>query len=120
VIKPVTDEEAANMTEDDVKEVAFDGQEVGEIVMRGNIVMRGYYKDPAATDKAFVAGYFRTGDLAVRYPDGKISIQDRSKDLIISGGENVSSLAVENEISTHPGSLLRWLDTSPDDFGRRS
>jgi len=83
-------------------EVARDGKELGEIVVRGNIVMKEYYNDPEATKKAFAGGYFHTGDLAVIFPDGTISIQDRSKDLIISGGENASSLAIESEVITHP------------------
>jgi acyl-CoA synthetase (AMP-forming)/AMP-acid ligase II len=76
-------------------DVPRDGASVGEIVMRGNILMDGYYRDAAATNSAFAGGYFHTGDLAVWFPDGSIAIQDRSKDLIISGGENASSLAIE-------------------------
>ncbi|KAI0029620.1 acetyl-CoA synthetase-like protein [Vararia minispora EC-137] len=83
-------------------DVPKDGKTVGEIAMRGNILMEGYYNDPEATARAFEGGYFHTGDLAVWYPDGSISIQDRSKDLIISGGENASTLAIELELSSHP------------------
>ena len=68
---------------------------MGEIVFRGNIVMKEYFKDPEATRKAFRGGYFNSGDLAVWHPDGYIAIMDRSKDIIISGGENASSLAIE-------------------------
>ncbi|GAA5961273.1 hypothetical protein JCM3765_002894 [Sporobolomyces pararoseus] len=85
-----------------IVEVAPDGEEVGEIVCRGNITMKGYFNKPEATAKSIVGGYLRTGDLAVRYPDGTFNITDRSKDLIISGGENISSLGVENAISSHP------------------
>lgn len=80
----------------------MDGKEVGEIVVRGNIVMKEYYRQPKATSKAFAGGFFRTGDLAVRYPDGSVSIQDRSKDIIIAGGENASTLAIESALATHP------------------
>ncbi|GAA6058741.1 hypothetical protein JCM10212_003429 [Sporobolomyces blumeae] len=83
-------------------EVAADGREVGEIVCRGNITMRGYYRNPEATRAAFAGGYLHTGDLAVRYPDGTFAITDRQKDLIISGGENISSLAVEGTLAAHP------------------
>ncbi|GAA6022650.1 hypothetical protein JCM11491_001152 [Sporobolomyces phaffii] len=82
-------------------EVAPDGQEVGEIVCRGNITMKGYWNNPDATRKAFRGGWLNTGDLAVRFPDGTFAITDRSKDLIISGGENISSLSVENAVSSH-------------------
>ncbi|GAA5919156.1 hypothetical protein JCM1841_002476 [Sporobolomyces salmonicolor] len=82
-------------------EVANDGKEVGEIVCRGNIVMKGYWQNPKATAEAFAGGFMHTGDLAVRYPDGTFAILDRGKDIIISGGENVSSLAVESTLSSH-------------------
>ncbi len=82
--------------------VPRDGQTIGEIVMRGNNVMLGYYKDAAATDKAFAGGWFHSGDLAVRHPDGYIQIMDRQKDIIISGGENISTVEVENTIYKHP------------------
>ncbi|EJF66260.1 AMP-dependent synthetase and ligase [Dichomitus squalens LYAD-421 SS1] len=86
-------------------DVPKDGQTMGEIVFRGNIVMKEYFKDPEATRKAFRGGYFNSGDLAVWHPDGYIAIMDRSKDIIISGGENASSLAIEQELSTHPDVL---------------
>ncbi|THH29084.1 hypothetical protein EUX98_g5106 [Antrodiella citrinella] len=82
-------------------DVPRDGITIGEIVMRGNITMKEYFRDPEATKKAFRGGYFNSGDLAVMYPDGYISIMDRSKDIIISGGENASSLAIEQELATH-------------------
>ena len=76
-------------------DVPKDGKTMGEIVFRGNIVMKEYFKDPEATRKAFRGGHFNSGDLAVWHPDGYIAIMDRSKDIIISGGENASSLAIE-------------------------
>ena len=82
--------------------VARDGETMGEIFMRGNIVMKGYLKNPATTDAAFEGGWFRSGDLAVWHPDGYIEIKDRSKDIIISGGENISSIEVENILFEHP------------------
>ncbi|KAJ3542282.1 hypothetical protein NM688_g5987 [Phlebia brevispora] len=86
-------------------DVPKDGKTVGEIVMRGNIAMKEYFRDPAATKKALQGGWFHSGDLAVWHPDGYIAVQDRSKDIIISGGENASSLAIEQELATHPDVL---------------
>ncbi|MEM9222744.1 MAG: AMP-binding protein [Pseudomonadota bacterium] len=83
-------------------ETPMDGETLGEIMLRGNIVMKGYLKDPAATDAAFKGGWFRTGDLAVRHGDGYVEIKDRSKDIIISGGENISSIEVEDALYAHP------------------
>ena len=85
--------------------VPRDGRTIGEIVMRGNNVMSGYYKDKEATDKAFEGGWFHSGDLAVMHPDGYIQIMDRQKDIIISGGENISTVEVENTIYKHPDVL---------------
>jgi fatty-acyl-CoA synthase len=82
--------------------VPRDGQTLGEVFMRGNVVMKGYLKNAAATDKAFKGGWFHTGDLAVWHPDGYIELKDRSKDIIISGGENISSIEVENALYRHP------------------
>ncbi|KAK2461801.1 hypothetical protein APHAL10511_006264 [Amanita phalloides] len=87
---------------DKLVDVPKDGKSVGEIVTRGNIVMKEYFNDSEATKKAFRGGSFRSGDLAVWNPDGTIAIMDRSKDIIISGGENASSLAIEQELVTHP------------------
>ncbi len=86
----------------DLSEVAHDGIEMGEIVVRGPTVMKGYYNDPEATDEAFAGGWFHTGDLAVVHPDGYLQIVDRRKDLIISGGENISSVEVEGVLYQHP------------------
>lgn len=86
----------------DMVDVPKDGKAIGEVVVRGNIVMKEYFKNPEATRKAFRGGHFNSGDLAVMYPDGVIAIVDRSKDIIISGGENASSLAIEQELAGHP------------------
>ncbi|KAM0755063.1 acetyl-CoA synthetase-like protein [Meredithblackwellia eburnea MCA 4105] len=102
VVKLIPEGKEGDVKEGDLVETKWDGVEVGEIVFRGNIVMKGYYNDPVATRKAFAGGYFHTGDLAVRFPDGTFNIADRSKDLIISGGENISSLAVEAALQAHP------------------
>ena len=75
-----------------MKEVPKDGKTIGEIMIRGNVVMKGYFKDKEATDKAMKDGWFHSGDLAVMFPDGYVKIQDRSKDIIISGGENICLL----------------------------
>ncbi|WP_305857696.1 acyl-CoA synthetase [Balneatrix alpica] len=82
--------------------VAQDGQTLGEIMIRGNLVMKGYLKNPSTTDKSFQGGWFHSGDLAVWHPDGYIEIKDRSKDIIISGGENISSIEVEDVLYRHP------------------
>jgi fatty-acyl-CoA synthase len=96
-------------------DVPSDGVSVGEIVLRGNTLMAGYYGDEAATDKVFEAGEFHTGDLAVRHPDGYVEIKDRSKDIIISGGENISSLEIESVLHQHPAVLLAAVVAAPDD-----
>ena len=85
--------------------VAHDGQTLGELVMRGNTLMKGYLKNPADTDDAFRDGWFHTGDLAVMHPDGYVEIKDRLKDIIISGGENISSHEIENVLYRHPSVL---------------
>jgi fatty-acyl-CoA synthase len=95
-------------------EVPADGQTMGEIMFRGNIVMKGYLKNPAATDKAFVGGWFHTGDLAVLEPDRYVKIKDRSKDIIISGGENISSIEVEDALYRHPAVLACAVVARPD------
>ncbi|MBA0857897.1 hypothetical protein Goshw_018826 [Gossypium schwendimanii] len=85
--------------------VAADGKTIGEIVMRGNLVMKGYLKNPKANEETFANGWFHSGDLGVKHPDGYIEIKDRSKDIIISGGENISSVEVENSLYLHPAVL---------------
>jgi len=86
--------------------VPWDGETMGEIMFRGNITMKGYLKNPQATDEAFRGGWFHSGDLAVQYPDGYMQIKDRSKDIIISGGENISSIEVEDVLYRHPDVLV--------------
>jgi fatty-acyl-CoA synthase len=95
-------------------EVPADGQTMGEIMFRGNIVMKGYLKNPKATDKAFDGGWFHTGDLAVMEPDRYVKIKDRSKDIIISGGENISSIEVEDALYRHPAVLACAVVARPD------
>ncbi|MCE9572106.1 MAG: long-chain-fatty-acid--CoA ligase [Deltaproteobacteria bacterium] len=90
------------VVDDDGHEVPHDGQTAGEIVARGNVVMAGYYADPAATELAFRGGWFHSGDAAVVHPDGYVEIRDRLKDVIISGGENISSIEIESVLLTHP------------------
>jgi fatty-acyl-CoA synthase len=98
----------------DGEEVAWNGRELGEIVTRGNVVMSGYYKDLQNTAAAIRDGWFHTGDLAVTHPDGYIEIQDRAKDLIISGGENISSTEVEGVLYKHPAVLEAAVIAIPD------
>jgi fatty-acyl-CoA synthase len=87
---------------------------MGEIMIRGNIVMKGYYKNKDATEESMKNGWFHSGDLAVMYPDGYIQIKDRSKDIIISGGENISSVEVENIIAKHKSVSLVAVVAKPD------
>jgi fatty-acyl-CoA synthase len=94
--------ESARVVDDDMVDVPPDGRTVGEIVLRGNNVMAGYFNDPAATQAAFRGGWFHTGDLGVMHPDGYLELKDRAKDIIISGGENISTIEVENAILSHP------------------
>jgi fatty-acyl-CoA synthase len=95
--------------------VPRDGETIGEIVMRGNNVMLGYYKDPEATEAAFAGGWFHSGDLAVMHPDGYVQIMDRKKDIIISGGENISTVEIENVIFRHPQVLEAAVVPIPDE-----
>ena len=90
---------------DTMEEVPWDSETMGEVMIRGNTVMKGYLKNTQATDSAFSGGWFHTGDLAVRHPDSYIEVKDRSKDIIISGGENISSLEVEETLYRHPAIL---------------
>ena len=94
--------------------VPHDGETMGEIMFRGNIAMKGYLKNPQATEEAFRGGWFHSGDLAVQYPDGYIKIKDRSKDIIISGGENISSIEVEDVLYRHPDVLAVAVVAKPD------
>ena len=103
------------MDPETMQPVPRDGETIGEIMFRGNIVMKGYLKNPSATTKAFDGGYFHSGDLAVCHPDGYIEIRDRSKDVIISGGENISSIEVEAVLYRHPTVLEAAVVAMPDD-----
>jgi len=94
--------------------VPQDGETMGEIMFKGNIAMKGYLKNPKATEEAFAGGWFHSGDLAVQYPDGYIKIKDRSKDIIISGGENISSIEVEDVLYRHPDVLAAAVVAKPD------
>jgi fatty-acyl-CoA synthase len=95
--------------------VPADGRTMGEVMLRGNTVMLGYLKDQGATDAAFQGGWFHTGDLAVQHADGYIEIKDRSKDIIISGGENISSIEVEIALTRHPAVLMAAVVARPDE-----
>jgi fatty-acyl-CoA synthase len=95
--------------------VPADGQTMGEICVRGNTVMKGYYKDEAATEEAFQGGWLHTGDLAVLHADGYIEVRDRAKDIIISGGENISTIEVENVLAAHPTIAEAAVVSRPDD-----
>jgi fatty-acyl-CoA synthase len=96
-------------------QVPADGETIGEIMFRGNIVMKGYLKNPEATAEAFQGGWFHSGDLGVLHPDGYIQIKDRSKDVIISGGENISSIEVEDVLYKHPAVALCAVVAKPDE-----
>ena len=92
-----------------------DGETMGEVMMRGNVVMKGYLKNPDATDAAFKGGWFHSGDLGVMHQDGYIQLKDRSKDIIISGGENISSLEIEEVLYRHPAIMEAAVVARPDD-----
>ena len=96
-------------------ETPRDGETIGELMLRGNTVMRGYLKNPEATEEAFRGGWFHTGDLAVRHPDGYVEMKDRAKDIIISGGENISSLEVEECLFRHPKIMEAAVVARPDE-----
>ena len=103
------------MDPETMKPVPADGETMGEIMFRGNITMKGYLKNPKATRDAFAGGWFHSGDLAVMHPDGYVKIKDRSKDIIISGGENISSLEVEDVLYRHPAVMAAAVVARPDD-----
>ncbi|KCV82056.1 AMP-dependent synthetase and ligase [Actibacterium atlanticum] len=107
--------EGATVMDEHMNHVPHDGETVGEIMMRGNIVMKGYYKNPAATAEVFKDGWFHSGDIAFQHPDGYIKITDRAKDIIISGGENVSSVEVEGALMHHPAVELCAVVAKPDE-----
>lgn len=103
------------VVDEQMNDVPADGEAQGEIVMRGNNVMKGYYNDQPATDKAFAGGWFHSGDIGVMHGDGYIEIRDRAKDIIISGGENISTVQVEKTIMEHPSVLECAVVAKPDD-----
>ena len=94
-----------SIVDEEMNEVPKDGETLGEVVMRGNIVMAGYYNNPEATEEAFRGGWFHSGDIGVWHPDGYIELRDRKKDVIISGGENISTIEIEQAIASHPAVL---------------
>jgi fatty-acyl-CoA synthase len=108
-------EDLAVMNPETMEKVPADGETIGEVMFRGNIVMKGYLKNPAASDEAFRGGWFHSGDLGVMHPDGYLQLKDRSKDIIISGGENISSIEVEDALYKHPGIMAAAVVARPDD-----
>ncbi len=86
----------------EMKDVEANGEQMGEVVMRGNLLMKGYFRDPQATAEAFEGGWFHSGDIAVQHPNGSIELQDRKKDILISGGENISTVEIEQAVVSHP------------------
>jgi fatty-acyl-CoA synthase len=103
------------MDPETMQPVPHDGETLGEVMFRGNVVMKGYLKNPKASDKAFAGGWFHSGDLGVVHPDGYIQLKDRSKDIIISGGENISSIEVEDALYKHPAVAAAAVVAKPDD-----
>jgi fatty-acyl-CoA synthase len=108
------------VVDENMNDVPADGATMGEIVMRGNNVMSGYFDDPAGTAKAFAGGWFHSGDLGVMHPDGYVELRDRAKDVVISGGENISTVEVEQAIVSHPAVLEVAVIGVPDpEWGER-
>jgi fatty-acyl-CoA synthase len=100
--------------------VRQDGETLGEVIMRGNNVMKGYFEQPDATTEAFKGGWFHSGDIGVWHPDGNIELRDRKKDIIISGGENISTIEVEQTVAKHPAVLECAVVAIPDEkWGER-
>jgi fatty-acyl-CoA synthase len=108
-------EDLAVIDPETMKPVPWDGQTMGEVMFRGNIVMKGYLKNEKASAEAFEGGWFHSGDLGVMHPDGYIQLKDRSKDIIISGGENISSIEVEDVLFRHPAVMLVAVVARPDE-----
>jgi fatty-acyl-CoA synthase len=107
--------EALDVVDPDTMEsLPADGETLGEVVFRGNVVMKGYLKNPASTKAAFAGGWFHSGDLGVKHPDGYVQLKDRSKDIIISGGENISSIEVEDALYKHPAVAAAAVVAKPD------
>ena len=111
----IVSEPGLRVVDSEMQDIPRDGKTLGEVVMRGNIVMSGYFDDPEATATAFEGGWFHSGDIAIWHPDGYIELQDRAKDVIISGGENISSQEVEKVIMEHPGVLEVCVVGVPDE-----
>ncbi len=103
------------IVDDEMRDVPADGQTMGEVVYRGNVVMKGYFAQPEATEEAFRGGWFHTGDVGVMHPDGQIELRDRKKDIIISGGENISTIEVEQAVVSHPAVLECAVVAIPDE-----
>jgi fatty-acyl-CoA synthase len=114
-VRYLMEEGLAVMDPETMQPVPADGETMGEIMFRGNITMKGYLKNPKATQEAFRSGWFHSGDLAVMHPDGYVKIKDRSKDVIISGGENISSLEVEDVLYRHPAVMAAAVVAKPDE-----
>jgi fatty-acyl-CoA synthase len=114
-VKYVTLEDLTVRDPNTMQPVPADGVTLGEVMFRGNVVMKGYLKNPAATEEAFAGGWFHSGDLGVLYPDGYIQLKDRSKDIIISGGENISSIEVEDVLYKHPAVQAAAVVAKSDD-----
>jgi fatty-acyl-CoA synthase len=111
---------AVRVADERLADVPADGEALGEVVLRGNTVMKGYYRDPEATAAAFAGGWFHSGDLAVLHPDGYLELRDRAKDVIISGGENISTIEVEQVVARHPAVLECAVVAMPDErWGER-
>jgi fatty-acyl-CoA synthase len=116
----ITTSNLVRVVDDDMNDVPKDGETMGEIVTRGNTVMKGYFEDEEATEEAFKGGWFHTEDIAVWHPDGYVEIQDRDKDVIISGGENISSVEVEQVVEDHPAVMEAAVVSMPDEqWGER-
>jgi fatty-acyl-CoA synthase len=117
---PLVTADPLRVVDGDLRDVPADGETIGEVVMRGNNVMKGYFNDEGATAEAFRGGWFHSGDLAVMHPDGYIELRDRAKDIIISGGENVSTIEVEQVLVRHPDVLEAAVVAVPDEkWGER-
>ncbi len=114
-VKYVALEDLTVLDPETLEPVPSDGETLGEVMFRGNVVMKGYLKNPEATEKAFMGGWFHSGDLGVRHPDGYIQLKDRSKDIIISGGENISSIEVEEVLYKHPDVQAAAVVARPDE-----
>jgi len=108
------------VVDDQMNDVPMDAETLGEVVMRGNNVMKGYFEQPDATAEAFRGGWFHSGDLAVWHPDGYVELRDRKKDIIISGGENISTIEVEQAVAKHPAVMECAVIAVPDEkWGER-